>query len=277
MESYWLGARRFDDFCQQTGLLKTVVSDRLKKLIKNQCIVKIAYSDKPKRYEYKATEIFLDFFPMALAMLHWERQWGQKSDRVEVILTHRTCGHTTEPFPACKSCREEINARDVSWEVGPGVGLMEATYSRRRRQTAESGSKNKLMDEVIQIIGNRWATLIVRSLFSGINQFQGILEDTGIATNILSNRLSELCQEDIIYTVGVPGDSRRIDYKLTEKGISIYPILITLLEWGDKWLPAPEGPPLLLTHKLCGKPLKIEMACSACDKPVLAVDTSYQL
>ncbi len=277
MESYWFGARRFDEFCRQTGLLKTVVSDRLKRLIRNDCLVKVAYSEKPRRFEYKGTEQFLDLFPMALAMLHWERKWSQKPNALEVKLTHTPCRAATEPLPVCKSCRAEISPRDVSWKVGPGVGQMEATYSRRRRQTAESGSNTKLLDEVIRIVGDRWATLILRSLFSGINQFQEILEDTGMATNILSDRLSELCQERVLYTVDVPGDSRRIEYKLTEKGIGIYPILLTLLEWGDKWRPAPEGPPLLLTHNLCGKPLKIEMACSACNKEILVTDTSFEL
>jgi len=277
MESYWLGSRRFDEFCRQTGLLKSVVSNRLKRLIKNDCLEKVAYNEKPKRFEYKATERYLDLFPLALAMLHWERQWSDKTGKLEVLLTHKTCNEITDPFPACKACQTEINPRDVSWEVGPGVGLMEATYSRRRRQIAEPENATKLLDEVIRIIGDRWATLILRSLFSGINQFQEILEDTAIATNILSNRLADLCDEDIIYAAEVPDDLRRIEYKLTDKGISIYPILIALLQWGDKWLPAPEGPPLLLTHNVCGKPLEIEMACSACDEEVLPNQTSYEL
>lgn len=277
MQSYWLGARRFDEFGRQTGLLKPVVSDRLKRLIKNDCLVKVGYSEKPKRYEYRATEQFLDLFPFALSMLHWERQWSKKPGKLDVILTHNSCGNTTAPFPACRSCQTEVNPRDVSWKSGPGVGVMEATYSARRRQTTKQGADTKLLDEVIRIIGDRWATLILRSLFSGINQYQGILDDTAIATNILSKRLSELCQEGIIYTAGVPGDSRRIEYKLTESGISIYPIIISLLEWGDKWLPAPEGPPLLLTHTVCGQPLKIEMICSECNQEVPINDTSYVL
>lgn len=277
LESYWLGARRFDELCQQTGLLKTVVSGRLKRLIKNECLVKVAYCEKPRRFKYMATEQFLDLFPLALAMLHWERQWSQKPGKLSVTLTHSACGNVTEPVPVCKSCRAEVSPRDVCWEVGPGVGQMEATYSRRRRQTAEPDGSTKLMDEVIRVIGDRWATLILRSLFTGINQFQEILEDTAIATNILSSRLSELIEDGILYAAEVPGDSRRIKYKLTEKGIGIYPILLTLLQWGDKWLPAPEGPPLLLTHRLCGKPIRIEMACSACDFEVLPKDTSYVL
>ncbi|WP_439100840.1 winged helix-turn-helix transcriptional regulator [Congregibacter sp.] len=275
LESYWLGARRFDEFCKQTGLLKTVVSDRLKRLINNECLVKVAYSDSPKRFEYRGTERFVDFFPMALAMLHWERHWSAKSGAVSVELTHTLCEQHTEPRPVCKSCRAVITPLDVSWAVGPGEGVTESDYSRRRRQSAVP--ENQLMDDVVRIVGDRWSTLILRSMFVGIHQFQGILEDSAMATNILSERLSELCEKAVIYAESVPGDTRKIEYKLTEKGRDIYPIILALLEWGDKWLPAAEGPPLLLTHTLCGRPLEIEMACSACDKKVQPHDTHYEL
>jgi DNA-binding HxlR family transcriptional regulator len=277
IQSYWLGVRRFDEFCRQTGLLKPVVSDRLKKLISNECLSKVAYSEKPKRYEYKATEKLIDLFPLALAMLHWERNWSQKPGKLKVVLSHKTCGNITEPFPACGACKQEISPLDVTWETGPGVGMMEASYSPRRRQTTKLSSFTNLQDEVVQIIGDRWAMLILRSIFTGINQFQEILKVTAIATNMLSNRLSELCEDGVLTTREVPGDSRRIEYKLTKKGIATYPIIIALLQWGDKWLPSPEGPPLILTHTPCNSPLKLEMICSSCHQETLAGELSYTL
>jgi len=277
IQSYWLGARRFDEFCRQTGLLKPVVSDRLKKLISNDCLTKVAYRTKPIRYEYKATERFIDFFPLALAMLYWERKWSMKPGKLEVILTHQKCGKKTVPFPACNACKTEISPRDISWETGPGVGLMEAKYSARRRKSTKSNGNTVLQDEVVQIIGDRWSMLILRSIFTGVNQFQEILKEAAIATNILSSRLSELIEDGILITSEVPNDSRRIEYKLTPKGISIYPIIIALLKWGDTWLPAAEGPPLLLTHTTCGNLVEFEMLCSECKEPVLPSDVSYTL
>ncbi len=154
---------------------------------------------------------------------------------------------------------------------------MPATYSRRRRQTAELNNTTHLFDDVIKIIGDRWATLILRSLFTGINQFQDILEDTSVATNILSDRLSELIEKGIIYTAAVPSDSRQIKYKFSEKGLSLYPVIVTMLEWGDKWLPDPKGPPLLLKHEPCGQALKVELICSTCKEIVLPTETSFEL
>ena len=153
--------------------------------------------------------------------------------------------------------------------------MIEASYSPRRRQLTKPHSQTKLLDGAIQILGDRWAALVLRSLFNGINQYREILEDTGMATNVLSKRLSELCQQGVLYTSSVAGDSRKIEYRLSDKGISIYPILISLLQWADKWLPAPQGPPLLLTHKTCGKPLEIVFICSACKLDVKPREITY--
>ncbi len=278
LQSYWLGARRFDDFCRSTGLLKTVVSGRLKKLVENHCLVKVAYTERPRRFEYKATEELLDMFPTALAMLHWERKWGSAKGKIDIRVTHSKCGELTDPHSACVSCRGEVDARDIDWEPGPGIGEMPAVYSRRRRQTSQSnGETTELLDEVTQIIGDRWSALVLRAVFTGLNQFQEILEDTAISTNILADRLADLCDGGVLRRVEEPNDLRRANYRLTDKGRDIYPILITLLQWGDKWRPAPQGPPLLLTHRPCGERLEIIMACSSCAHEVMPHDTSVEV
>ncbi|WOJ95892.1 helix-turn-helix domain-containing protein [Congregibacter brevis] len=275
LESYWLGARRFDEFCKETGLLKTVVSDRLKRLVSNECMIKVAYSDNLKRFEYRGTEKFVALFPLALAMLNWERKWSEKPDALSVELTHKKCGQLSEPEATCKACHALIRPEDVIWSEGPGAGFNESMYRRRRRQTARP--VNRLLDDVVRIIGDRWATLILRSLFSGVSQFQEILTDTAIATNILSARLSELSDAAVICSQAVPGDSRRIEYRLTDKGLSLFPIIVALMAWGDEWLPTPNGAPQILTHQLCEHPLKIKMACSACREQVHPQDTVYKL
>jgi hypothetical protein len=64
-------------------------------------------------------------------------------------------------------------------------------------------------------------------------------------------------------------------YKLTPKGRDIYPILIAMMEWGDRWYASPEGPPLLLTHKPCKNPLKPKMACTGCGENITIGDMEF--
>ena len=270
LESYWLGTRRFSVFQKQTGLLKTVLSDRLGKLIKAGCFEKTLYSVRPKRYEYRATEKFFDLYPVALSMLNWERKWADQSGKIQISLVHKTCGKSTHPHSVCQDCRAVIDPRDVAWFEGPGVGVMPAIYSRRRRKTrSDILTTTPLFDEVADIIGDRWTTLIIRSIFTNLNSYQDICDDTGIATNILAERLERLCAQEIVEKNGPV-------YKLKAKGRDIYPILIGLLEWGDKWYAAADGPPLLLSHKPCQKDLRHQMACSNCGDNISMKDIEFK-
>lgn len=270
LESYWLGTRRFSAFQKQTGLLKTVVSDRLGKLIDAGCFEKVLYCEKPERYEYRGTEKFFDLYSTALSMLHWEQKWGQTGGKIKLSLIHKSCGQQTKPHPICKDCRAEIDPRDITWTEGPGIGLMPAIYKRRRRKT-RSGDEpiTPLFDEIADIIGDRWSALIIRSIFTNLNSYQDICDDTAIATNILTERLEWLCSMEILAKSGAV-------YKLTPKGRDIYPILIALMEWGDKWYASPDGPPLLLTHKPCKNSLKHKMACTACGENINIGDMKFE-
>lgn len=271
LESYWLGTRRFSVFQKQTGLLKTVVSDRLTKLISSGCFEKVLYSERPKRYEYRGTEKFYDLYPAALSMLHWENKWGDNDGKIKLSLTHKSCGKDTNPQAVCQNCRVEIDPRDVAWGEGPGVGLMPAEYSRRRRRTgpAKHGA-TPLLDEIADIIGDRWSALVIRSIFTNLNSYQDICDDTGIATNILAERLERLCERAVL-------EKKGSEYKLQPKGRDIYPILIALMQWGDKWYGSPKGPPLVLKHESCAAPLKSQMACSECGEIVTMRDIAFEV
>lgn len=278
MESYWLGTRRFDGFQKQTGLLKTVISDRLQKLIKADCLTKVQYSERPKRFEYRATDKFLDIYPTALCMLHWERKWGASDGKIDVSLIHNGCGAKADPKPVCGACNVDIDPRDMTWEEGPGVGVMQAQYSRRRRQTSTlNETPTVLFDEIAEIIGDRWASLIIRSVFTGLNRFQDIQTDSAIATNILTNRLVELQDIGILVKQEASKGRTRSRYRLTEKGRDIYPILISLMVWGDRWFPSPEGPPLILSHTPCGASLTLKMACATCGENITLGEMSVEI
>lgn len=271
LESYWLGSRRFSAFQKQTGLLKPVISDRLNKLIAADCLEKTLYSERPVRYEYKGTEKFFDLYPVALSMLHWEQKWGQFKGKLKISLIHKTCGKITQPRPTCQNCQSDIDARDVSWSEGPGVGTMPAIYSRRRHKvTSKPEPYTPLFDEIADIIGDRWATLIIRSVFTNLNSFQDICNDTAIATNILSERLEYLCDISILA-------KKQNLYKLTPKGRDIYPILLSLMEWGNKWYGSSKGPPLLLTHKPCQAPLINQIICSECNQNITMNEIEFEL
>ncbi len=280
IEASWMGSRRFDEFRAATGLRQSLLSDRLKRLVQEGLLKKRPYSTAPLRHEYHITEKGRGLYWASLMMLRWERRWTATAGKCEVRLYHRSCGSEFEPVPSCTRCGEEIGAFDVDWREGPGVGLMAARYSRRRQQRGAAAARppaTALLDEAAQILGDRWASLVIRSLFLGRRKFDEILEDTGMATNILSERLSWLVSKGMIRTHEYNSVPRRFEYRLTRKGIDYYPVLLMLLRWGDAHFAAPEGPPLLLRHRSGNHRLDPVVTCSACSGQVRPDDVRFEL
>jgi len=280
LEASWIGARRFDEIRARSGLLPTLLSNRLRRLVTAGILEKSLYSQKPPRHEYRLTRKGRELYWTALMMLRWEHRWAPRAGKLDIRLRHRTCGKTFEPTPTCLTCHEEISARDVDWTEGPGVGWMAVRYSRRRQQrnaAAERDASTALMDEVAQITGDRWASLVLRSIFTGIRRFDEIRRDTAIATNILSERLSWLVSKGVIRLHEYNALPRRFEYRLTEKGVDYYPVLLMLLQWGDAHYLSPEGPPLLLRHRPDGHALAPAVTCSACGEVVRLRDVDFEV
>jgi DNA-binding HxlR family transcriptional regulator len=101
----------------------------------------------------------------------------------------------------------------------------------------------------LEIVGERWTLLILREVFIGMRRFDQMQQHLGIARNILSDRLRTLIAHDILEQRQYQDRPPRYEYRLTEKGIDLYPALMTLMAWGDKHLSGRRGPALALEHK----------------------------
>jgi DNA-binding HxlR family transcriptional regulator len=115
----------------------------------------------------------------------------------------------------------------------------------------------------VGIVGERWTPLIVRDLFAGMSKFEDIRRDLGIASNILAARLDELERNEIVERRQYQSAPARYEYVLTEKGRDLYPVIATLLAFGDKWLSV-DGPPALIMHADCGHATSAKTVCAEC-------------
>lgn len=128
---------------------------------------------------------------------------------------------------------------------------------------------------LLMVLGDRWLFLILREAFFGVRYYDRFKANLGIATNILSDRLKILTENGILDKKTDPDDARRVQYRLTEKGLDLYPVILAMMQWGDKWLDDGQGPPLRLHHKACGHRLKPVMCCQHCGQPVQAHEIEY--
>lgn len=274
LESIWLGSRRFDEFQRITGLMKAVVSARLKKLITAKILKKRLYCERPARYEYVLDQKGLALFPVALMMLRWEKKWNSGKDHISVNLCHTSCGQIVSPVCQCQSCQQEITAHDIERTVAINANLGAASYVKRRRQ-AGMGSiregQTKLFAEIAEIFGDRWSTLIVRAAFLGATKFDTFLKDLQVSTNILTSRLQWLVEKGLLSRIVYQQSPKRFEYRLTEKALDLYPILLFLLQWGQACFGGDSEPSVTLRHKQCNQPLKAVATCSACGE-ILSIE-----
>ena len=153
----------------------------------------------------------------------------------------------------------------------------ERTQSRKGciQMNKEMGNRICSVARTIEVIGDRWMFLIIREAFFGIKTYENFQRNLGIATNILSDRLKTLVQNDIFKRIKNPDDGRRFVYKLTEKGLDLYSIVLAIMNWGDRWLAGGEEPPLVLYHENCGHRLEPIMKCAHCGESIQARHITY--
>jgi len=128
----------------------------------------------------------------------------------------------------------------------------------------------------LELIGERWTMLIVREVFLGNRRFDEIATRLDIARNVLTARLTRLVDEGVLTKVRYQERPERFEYRLTEKGIDLWPVIVSLLQFGDRYY-APDGPPMVLVHKDCGGRLDEHRTCETCGARLQARDVTAQL
>lgn len=140
-EAYY-GVRRFDDFEAGLGIGRNILTERLRRLVREGLLERRKYQDHPPRYEYRLTDKGKDFFPVLAAMVAWGDRWLDAGKGVPVNLRHRTCGKVSHAEVVCSECGEPIHVRDMTPEIGPGfpVRLLQDPVVQARYVRPASGS-----------------------------------------------------------------------------------------------------------------------------------------
>ena len=123
----------------------------------------------------------------------------------------------------------------------------------------------------LSVVGERWTLLILRNCFMGERRFEGFQKQLGLTRHLLASRLKSLVDQGVLNKVPYQQKPLRYEYKFTAKGLELYPIIMALGQWGDRWM-SPDGAPLEYEHKACGKKTRLIFACSECREPVQATD-----
>ncbi len=129
----------------------------------------------------------------------------------------------------------------------------------------------------LSVIGDRWTMLIIRNCFMGTRRFGDFQQQLGLTRHVLTDRLKRLVEEGVLEKRQYQEHPKRDEYRLTEKGKDLYPILLTIIAWGDKHMAGEAGPPLLFEHHLCGHEITPVLVCSECHEPIRAREVTPKL
>jgi DNA-binding HxlR family transcriptional regulator len=117
----------------------------------------------------------------------------------------------------------------------------------------------------LEVIGEWWTLLILRDAFLGITRFEDFARRLGIARNVLTTRLDTLVEAGVLVRVPYEEAPRaRYDYRLTDKGRALWPVLTMLRQWGDEWMSGTGNEPVLLEHRDCGHTTTAHLSCDHC-------------
>jgi DNA-binding HxlR family transcriptional regulator len=134
-------------------------------------------------------------------------------------------------------------------------------------------AQNCSIARTLEVLGDRWTLLILRESLFASRRFDDYLRRLAIARNVLSDRLARLVQHEILERVLYQETPRRYEYRSTAKGSDLLPVLVAMIEWGDRYY-APSGAPRVVVHERCGAEVTQRLRCAACGEEISPSEVS---
>ena len=116
-------------------------------------------------------------------------------------------------------------------------------------------------------VGDQWSLMIIREIFMGSRRFDQFEAQLRVAPALLTARLKELEEAEIVSRTAYQKSPVRYEYRLTQKGLDVWPVIMALKNWGDRW-GGFKRPPANLRHQSCGHSSATRMVCSCCGEPM---------
>lgn len=133
-------------------------------------------------------------------------------------------------------------------------------------------SENCSLARALAVVGDRWTLLVLREAFLKTRRFEDFQARLGIARRVLTERLAGLVDNGVLEKLPYQQRPVRHEYRLTDKGLALYPVILSLVHWGDAHLDDGSGPPVIHRHKACGHDFRSVLTCSECGEALGARD-----
>jgi DNA-binding HxlR family transcriptional regulator len=252
-----LGATRFAEFKTRLPISNSVLTRRLQSLTRDGVLERREYQANPPRSEYVVTARGRSLWPVLVSIWEWERHWVPDHADPLPGMRHSTCGAEFAPTVACGSCGEKASEKDVVAQWGPSGSWSRSMPAAVTRRRSEGDQAAGLFPQTMSVMGNRWGFALLVAAFVGMTRFTDFQTQLGAPPGSIADRLS-------IFTANGVFVATDNQYRLTEKGRALFPVLVSALQWAQRWFTTPEGPAVILTHTTCGRRFTAALTCDQC-------------
>lgn len=265
LQGAFLGVTRFDDWQNRLGIPRSTLTDRLKALVDLGLMRQRAYQERPLRLGYHLTRAGMKLYDHILMIWVWEKRWSSRRDDLPARLVHQRCGHSFVPVLTCGHCHAKVGIADLrlTLKVNSALLAREAPATRASRLSPSDSAAMALGMRV-----DRWALMVIAAMVLGCRHFDQLSQVLGIASSVLSRRLSGLVESGLLLAQADLHDARRTVYRLTPASRDLFPYLMCFSNWASReYLRQPSS--IRPIHKACGHAFRPEVVCSACAEPPL--------
>jgi len=264
----FLGVSRFQDFQSTLEIPRQTLVSRLNRFTENAIVYKQPGEYGRLVYEYHLTPKGLDLYHFVLMIWRWHKRWHLDESILPAKLYHRHCGQLLNPVLRCRACDGEVVAGEV--DIQERNVAQNSGFSPSARRSRILNEWEKLGDDLLAtvVLGDSWSISVLEAVLRGVENYDAIQRSLGISSNVLSTRLKSLLSLQLLEQQANTEDGRKLTYSATKKGRDIFPIIVSLIHWGDRWLAGPNGPPNILRHVACGEILTSNVCCSHCNERI---------
>ena len=137
---------------------------------------------------------------------------------------------------------------------------------------SEVGKLDCSIARTLAVVGDRWTLLVLRDAFLGARRFERFQSNLGLSRHRLADRLGRLVRHGVLRRERYQDNPPRFEYRLTDKGLDLYAVVVSIAGWGDRHLAGKRGPAIERVHRSCGHAATLRLTCEHCGEPVTARD-----
>ncbi|MCL4716360.1 MAG: helix-turn-helix transcriptional regulator [Hyphomonadaceae bacterium] len=264
------GPHRFDQIVALINVPRSTLAARLRQLVEAGCVIKQEAGAKGRKGApgYRLTAKGGDLAPTLKLIRQWNDHWRVSGRVLSGAMPPNPCGHAANVEVICACCGRQSDARDMKVFQSSLHPVEPRLPPNKRVRTSEVFAESDAAIPAEGVLGDRWAGLIVAAAFFGATKYSDIEGALRIAPNILAARLERLTKQGLLSRTLYQSSPPRHAYHLTEKGLSLYPIIVAMDAWARKWMKPREDLGWRILHKPCLEWFAPRIQCARCKADV---------